>query len=426
MQQFKYTSNTCDNQCFHKYAIVYPKYANPCFQIFGRPPGQVIGGPGVKLGQCLATGTCGILDPLLKLVGLKSFEDILKTRSVWETCCKYTNPYWKNTTNEVYVEQVCQWMFSKICNCILKICQSMSSKIWEASRPSYLGARKWVRTVRSTRYLWHLASMAESIRIDIFWKPFENRIGLGNMLNIWQFMLTNATLEVYIKQMRQSMFSKICIRRLKIYHSMLPSIWEASRPSYWGARKWVRTVPSTRYLWHLASMAKSIWIDMFLSNFENRVGLRNMLQICKSMVSNTILEAHAEQICQSMFSKLCHRILNIWQSMCSSIWEASRPSYWGSRRWVTTLLFSTPGQYLAPGTCGILGSWQNPDSLDLWPLWNHGFAYFQNILSKGICFQNIQQSPETNLSVGALWWSCMRGLDVHVALSTPAGQRFTL
>ena len=95
MQQFKYTSNTCDNQCFHKYAIVYPKYANPCFQIFGRPPGQVIGGPGVKLGQCLATGTCGILDPLLKLVGLKSFEDILKTRSVWETCCKYANPYWK-------------------------------------------------------------------------------------------------------------------------------------------------------------------------------------------------------------------------------------------------------------------------------------------------------------------------------------------
>ena len=246
MQQFKYTSNTCVNQRFHKYAIVYSKYANPCFQVFGGPPGQVIGGPGIKLGQCLAEGTCGILHPLLNLAGLKSFENILKTGSVWETCCKYTNPYWKLQQLKYTLNKYANQCFQKICNCILEICQSMFSKNWEASRPSYLLAGKWGRTVRSTRYLWHLASMAESIRIETFWKPFENRIGLGNMLNIWQFMLTNATLEVYIEQMCQSMFSKICIRGLKICHSMLPSIWEASRPSYWGARKWVRTVPSTR------------------------------------------------------------------------------------------------------------------------------------------------------------------------------------
>jgi len=295
----------------------------------------------------------------------------------------------KNTTIEAYVEQICQSMFLKLCNCILKTCQSLFS-------------RKWVRTVRSTRYLWHLASMAESILIDMFWKPFENRIGLGNMLNVWQFMLTNATLEVYIEQLYQSMFSKICNYILKICQSMFPSIWEASRPSYWGARKWVRTVPSTRYLWHLASMAQSIWIDMFWNHFENRVGLRNMLKICKSMLNNTILEAYVEQICQSLFSKLCHRILKICQSMFSSIWEASRPSYWGARKWVRTFFFSTPGQYLAPGTCGILGSWLNPASLDLWPLWKHGFAYFQNISNKGLWLQNIQQSPQTNWSVGAL------------------------
>jgi hypothetical protein len=48
----------------------------------------------------------------------------------------------KNTTIELYVEQICQSMFSKLCNCVLKICQSMFSRIWEASRPSYLGARK--------------------------------------------------------------------------------------------------------------------------------------------------------------------------------------------------------------------------------------------------------------------------------------------
>jgi hypothetical protein len=125
MQQFKYTSNTCVNQCFHKYAIVYWKYANPCFQVFGRPPGRVIGGPGIKLGQYLAPGTCGILHPWVNLVGLKSFENILKTGSVWEICCKYTNPYWKiqqlNYTLNRYANQCFQnyaivyWKYASPC-----------------------------------------------------------------------------------------------------------------------------------------------------------------------------------------------------------------------------------------------------------------------------------------------------------------------
>ena len=302
----------------------------------------------------------------------------------------------------------------------------MFSIILEASRPSYLGARKWVRTVRSTRYLWHLASMAESILIDMFWKPFENRIGLGNMLNVWQFMLTNATLEVYIEQLYQSMFSKICNYILKICQSMFPSIWEASRPSYWGARKWVRTVPSTRYLWHLASMAQSIWIDMFWNHFENRVGLRNMLKICKSMLNNTILEAYVEQICQSLFSKLCHRILKICQSMFSSIWEASRPSYWGARKWVRTFCFLNPRPILSARY-----------------LWHLGFlaksCFFRSVatLKTWICvfpkyFEQRALTPEystkspNKLICRGSNEVVSRGVDVRVALSTPAGQRFTL
>ena len=248
-------------------------------------------------------------------------------------------------------------MFSQICNCILEICQSMFSSIWETSWPSYWGARNQVRTVPSTRYLRHLASMAKSSWIEKFWKHFENRVGLGDMLQIYKSILTNTTIEAYVEQICQSMFLKLCNCILKTCQSMFSRILEASRPSYLGARKWVRTVRSTRYLWHLASMAESIWIDMFWKHFGNRIGLGNMLNIWQFMLTNATLEL---KYTLNRCANLC------FLKYAIVYWKYANPCFQAFGKPPGRVIGGPGnelGRYLAPGTCGILHPWLNPYGL---------------------------------------------------------------